>query len=197
MAAPDDEPATSVVVTTTPHVPAALSNAVASGTTGSADAPSVSTGPKAQDVDALLKAHDDEAKSWKALDDVLVSVPPGAEERLGVAGFAELVDARAEFDEMRQKTEAAVEAAMAEGKVVRVSDGGKTCRAIATGWDHSKIATAGLQEALEQCDTFPRPSAEGIALVKVARLLVSLRDAQLGAIWLRARSPSLYWSASQ
>ena len=154
---------------------------------------------------ALLESRFESAASWSSLAQVLAKFPASADERLGMSGFAELADARAEFECMREATEQAVLTELERGKAVRVSGVtgdtvGSTptssaaptaAAALAATWDHSGIETAALAQAASECELFPKQSERSASLVARSRLVVSVREALLESQWGVAQS----WSS--
>ena len=125
---------------------------------------------------ALLQCNWADAATWSPLASLLDAVK--GEER----DFDEFREARREFADKREATEAAVTAALATGASARVAAGaagGQQPKA----WDHSAIDATALTAALQQLKAFPRMSDEGTRLAEQAGLVVQLRELLLKAPW--------------
>ena len=141
--------------------------------------------------EALRVADSSDAASWKAVDDVLMSSPPTADERNGVGGFEELLNARIEFDDMREATEQGLIDELDVGHATRVGaplPDGASCEAIAASWDHTAIATEALQSAIAEVEAFPRGSEFGASLANRGRVALAVREALAEATFRSAAS---------
>ena len=137
---------------------------------------------------ALLVCEVEQAATWAPLADLLDAMPEGDPE---LDAFDELKQARLEFIEARDATEAAVLLEIGRNRAVRVTGGRiepTSPAAMAARWGHSKIQTAPLVEAVSQCESFPRPTPKALVLVARAKQVARVRDALRGCVWKDSKS---------
>ena len=109
-------------------------------------------------------------------------------------GNDELASAREELDDARSHYESRVHAEMARGRsvptaaVAAAADGAADEATPPTGWNRSALSVTALQEAVEACEGFPRPSSATKTLIEMARLIVELRTLLTATSWADAAS---------
>jgi hypothetical protein len=69
--------------------------------------------------------------------------------------------------------------------------GALSAASIAASWDHSSIKLEALQKAAAECEAFPKQAEWGVTVVKRARAVLSVREAQLKCSWTDSKS----WAA--
>ena len=122
------------------------------------------------EIRALLKADD-----FAGLVGRLKTVPATALE----ADAEEVVAADNELNDECEKRESVLEAALKQGRTLRLGEG---------RWDHSRLETEAVLGAQKGVAAFPRTTAKGADLLAQAKLAVELRTALKACEWASATS---------